>query len=328
MPRGVGTYIGVIVAASWVLGITAWQVQQRLPVEQQQWAGFILLPLLVVPWITVAILHRREASSGNAYQGLVWGPTAWYWLLYFGLLAYGALVAGALILIGGTGFDPAMTDYVQRIADMSAEQGNEIPAEAMGTLKISGWVTAVGVPLFGPWLGTVFAALPTFPLLGWLARRLLVKGRATTFLILAGLQMIVSASTALIFNPQQLDVPELPLRMGLIAVASAAGLPLMLWIFYRTRSVVLAVLAVQSYVCGYSALTPFFTDSPQWLSAPTGLAASVGSLLLGIALWVWKDPGGAELAVAGVAQDGTPLSPAMLAQAKAHQAQIEGEQRL
>jgi hypothetical protein len=59
-----------------------------------------------------------------------------------------------------------------------------------------------------------------------------------------------------------------------------------------------------------------------WLSAPQiGLAFSAGLLLLGIALWVWKDPGGQDLAVAAVAQDGTPLTPEMLRQAQEYAAQ-------
>jgi hypothetical protein len=328
MSRGVWTYIAVVVGSSWALGLTAWQVQQGLPDDKKQFAGFILIPLLFIPLITVAILHKQQASAGNPYMGLVWGPTSWYWMLYFGLLAYGALVGGLLILVGGATFDPSMDAYAAHIAEMSAAQGKEIPEAGRDMLKISGWFTAVGVPLVGPWFGTAFACIASFPQLGWLARRLLVAGRGATFLILAGLSMAVSASAALILNQQQMDVPQLPLRMGLLALSGMAGIPLVLWVFYRTRSVVLATLASQTYVCGYTALTPFLAGAPQWLGAAQGLAVSAGSLLLGIALWVWKDPGGQELAVAAVAKDGTPLSPAMLAEARAYQTQVEDTQPL
>jgi hypothetical protein len=316
MPRGVWTYIIVSLVASWGLGILAFLAQQSFPKDAKQFAGFIFLPLIAVPMLTVWILHRQQASSGNPYAGLVWGPTSWYWLLYFGLLAYAAVVVGAVIVVGGASFDPKMGGYIENAKAMMEAQGKSLPSGAEGTLVISGWATLGFAALFGPWFGAAISCLTGFPLLGWLNRRLLVKGRAYAFAVLAVFSMLVTASVGLLDNPQ-LGELGLPVRMALFALSSLAALPLNLWVFYRTRSVVLAMLAVQTYLSGQAALSPFLADTATWLtSAQIGVAVSAGLLLLGVALWVWKDPGGQELAVAAVAQDGTPLTPEMLEQAR------------
>jgi hypothetical protein len=292
-------------------------VQQALPDDKKQFGGLVYLPMAFLPLLVVWLIHRQQ-SAGNPYRGLVWGATSWYWLLYFGLLVCGALVAGLLVLTGGATFDPQMTGYIERTMEMMKAQGNPLPPSAAGQLSIGGWVTAVGVPLFGPWFGTLGACAGTFPLLGWLARRLLVRGRQYAFVVLLLLSVATGAAAGMLEN-QQLGEAGLPLRVGMMAMAGLSNLPLMLWLFYRTRSAVLPALAVQSYACGFAALTPFLSDTPMWLSAPGfGLACSGGALLLGVALWVWQDPGGMDLAVAAVANDGTPLTPEMYAAAQAY----------
>jgi hypothetical protein len=321
MPRGVVTYIAVSLIASWGFGALAWYAQESFLKDKPQMAGFLFLPLIVVPIILVWVLHRQQASGGNPYAGAVWGPTGYYWLLYFGMLAYAAAILAVLVVLGAAGFDPKMSGYIQSMKDMMAAQGKPLPPQAAGSLGIGGIVTAIVAPVFGPWLGTAVACLTGFPLLGWLTRRLLVKGRGFAFGVLAVFYTVATASAGVMANPQLHDL-SLPLRIGLYGLSALCGLPITLWLFYRTRSVVLAMLAWQTYASGQAGLMPFVTDSPMWLSAPQiGLAFSAGLLLLGIALWVWKDPGGQDLAVAAVAQDGTPLTPEMLRQAQEYAAQ-------
>jgi hypothetical protein len=95
----------------------------------------------------------------------------------------------------------------------------------------------------------------------------------------------------------------------------------MLWVFLRTRSAVLTAIAQYSYYNGLSAMVPFLSDSQNLLMPPMGLIVGVGALLFGIGLWVWKDPGGEDLAIARVAFDGTPLTP------EQHEALLEEERQ-
>ncbi len=53
-------------------------------------------------------------------------------------------------------------------------------------------------------------------------------------------------------------------------------------------------------------------ENPLW-GFPMGIVSQLVILAAGIALWVWQNPGGQDLAVAGVAYDGTLLTPEMLA---------------
>jgi hypothetical protein len=319
MPRGVAAYIATVVLASWGFGCLVLLIQHSLPENQKQMAALAFLPVAFVPLLTVWVLHRRQAAAGNPYMGLVWGPTGWYWLLFAGGLLWGGLVVLAQIALGAAGFDPQMGYYIEFSRQMAEKQaGQPMPAGQNGMFQIVGMVTAISSLVVGPWFGAAAGCMGSFPLLGWLGRRLLTRGRALTCVTLMALAAATSAVAGLIDNPQLEGVSPL-MRSLLYAAYGIASIPAMLWVFYKTRSAVLPALLTASYASAMAGATPFLSDFEPWLSNPqSGLATSAGMLLLGIALWVWQDPGGQELAVAAVAQDGTPLSPAMLAQAQAY----------
>jgi hypothetical protein len=310
-------YIVINLLASFAMGGVAYALQGQL----KQWVGLVFIPLMFVPLICAYQLHKRDGGPGP-FKGLVWGPTAWYWLLALGGLAWGALVVGAQLALGLAGFDPEMGYYVQQVVEMSAAQGNQIPDSALGTLSIGGWVTFGASLLFGPWIGAAFGSLGTFPSLGFLGRRLLVRGRVPALLLLMAYTAAGTAVAGLIDNPQLAETP-LPARIGMYVFYGLAGLPAMFWVFLRTRSAVLPALLTASYSSALAAASPFLSDYAPWISNPqAGVASAAGSLLLGLALWVWQDPGsGAELATAAVAVDGTPLTPEQYEEAQAYAAQ-------
>ena len=109
----------------------------------------------------------------------------------------------------------------------------------------------------------------------------------------------------------------LMLRMGMMALAGMSAVPALLWLFFRTRSAVLPALAQASYQALFAGAMVLMSDRVSWLAPPNGLLAALGALLVGIALWVWKDPGGMDLAVAAVGFDGTPLTPEQVKALKA-----------
>lgn len=298
-------FLGISLLASFIFGGLAFALQEQMG----QYVGFVFMPLGFVPLILAYLLHKRD-GGGGPFKGLVWGPTPWYWLLAAAGLGWGALVIGAQLALGLCGIDPEMGYYVQLQVDAAAEMGQSIPDSARGALSISGWITFGGALLFGPWLGALFGSLSSFPLLGFALRRLLVKGRIPALLILMAYSALAASIAGLIDNPNLGDA-QLPLRIALFAVYGLAGIPAMLWVFLKTRSAVLPALLTASYSSALTAATPFMSDYAQWLSSANGgLIASAGSLLLGLALWVWQDPGsGKELAAAAFGNDGTPLTP-------------------
>ena len=324
MPRGVAIYIAIVLGSSWVLGGLVWLLQNSLTGQAKGLAGLLFLFVAVIPFATVFFIHRSQAA-GNAYAGLVWGPTGWYWLLYLGGFLLAALVLGAQLAIGALHIDPTMGDYIaMNKAAALKSSGQKLPDSVNGTFVIVGWVTAWSALILGPWLGTAFGALGVFPQYGWLARRLMVRNRAFACIMLMLISAGIGVTAGLLDNPQMGDL-SLPARMALFALTALAPVPATFWVFLRTRSAVLAAMVSAAYGAGMTASFPFVSDYAVWLSSPQGgVASAAGILLLGIGLWVWQDPGGQDLTVAAVAQDGTPLTPAMLQQAQAYAVQGAG----
>lgn len=323
MPRGVITYIIVVVATSWACGAAVHVMQQALSKEMAGLAALAFLPAAVVPLITVWWLHTRQSPS-NPYRGLGWGPTGAYWLLCFIGLAAAAAVLAAQWALGLFQLDPEMGGYIALNHEMALEQSGKDPGTAAdGMFKIIGMTTAAGSLLLGPWLGALFGCLGTFPQYGWLGRRLLVQGRATAIGVLMLAGAVSSAAAGLMHNPQFKDTPLWGMLL-LYALVGAAPVPAALWALLRYRSAVLPAVLTSAYASGLTAAMPYMSDYSMWLSGPSaGLAGNAGLILLGVALWVWQDPGGADLAVAAVANDGTPLTPEQLAAAETYAARRE-----
>jgi len=126
-------------------------------------------------------------------------------------------------------------------------------------------------------------------------------------LILMGVWMLVGLTGGLIENPLMAGV-SMPIRMALGGLMSAASGPAVVWIFLRTRSAVIPALAQTSFQTMLAAATVMLSDINPTLGLPTGAIAILIALVTGVALWVWKDPGGESLAIAAVANDGTPLT--------------------
>lgn len=309
MQRGLTLFVIITVAAAWIFGVAAWLLQDSMG----QYAGFVMIPLAAIPMLAAFIAHRMSGAIGNPFGGLVWGPGGWF----FGLWILG-LIAGLLVVVLSLGtnvqsLDLEMSEFVRYTAEQSAEQGRAVPEGQRGSLKIGGWILALGAPTFGVWFLAVIICLSTFPWLGWFGRRVLVHGRQTTIFALIGMFALTGASGGLLENPQMGDA-SLILRMIVAAVLAAASVPALLWIFLKTRSAVIPAVAHASFSMGLAASMPFLAGGNPIIAPPQGLLVSAVALMVGVALWVWKDPGGEDLAVAGVAHDGSPLTPAALAQ--------------
>jgi hypothetical protein len=173
--------------------------------------------------------------------------------------------------------------------------------------KISGYVTIAAAPTFGALFGALLICLSTFPWFGWFSRRLLPGGTARTCGVLLVLFFLTGLAMGLVPNPQYGDL-SLGLVCLLLGIGSAATVPALLWVFLRTRSAVLPAMAQGSFQGGLGALIPLLSDSDPLYGPPLGLSVIVVTAAIGLALWVWKDPGGRSLAVAAVAHDGTPLT--------------------
>lgn len=276
-----------------------------------QFAGLVMLPLAIIPLAAAFIAHRLTGAIGNPFRGLLWGHGGWLIMLWgLGLVA-GLLVAAVSIGLSFQSLDLEMGDFVRFAAEQSAEQGNALPESQQGMLKIGGWITALGSPTVGVWILAAFLCLSTFPWLGWFGRRMLVYGRQPTVIALLVLFGLTSAASGLLDNPQMGDA-SLLLRLIAVAFLGASSAPALLWIFLKTRSAVLPAMAHASYSMALAATMPFLAGGNPIITPPQGLLVSAVALAIGVALWVWQDPGGAELAVAGVAHDGTPLTPEAL----------------
>jgi len=316
-------YIVITVIGSWAFGAAAYFLQDSMG----KLAGLVMLPMLVVPLIAALIAHRASGAVGNPFRGLVWGGGSWIfgvWLL--GLVA-GLLVVVVSIGLNLQGLDLDMQDYVRYVAEQQEQAGQAIPESAQGFLKISGWSTLGGMPLIGVWFMAAMFCLGTFPWLGWLGRRLLARGSAVSAVWwLAVLLFIAGVAGGTLENPMWGDTSMI-LRMVLTGLFNAALAPAIWWLFLKTKSAVVPAVAEAGYVAMLQGLFPIMTiGDSQWLTPPQGLLVPLGGLFIGIALWIWKDPGGRDLAVAGVAHDGTPLTPQMLAHLEAEERTYE-EQR-
>jgi hypothetical protein len=316
MPKGVVAYIVSLLAVTVLFSGAFWALQNAAPAQMKGLVALLFILYGPIPLIIVQVLHRREAA-GNPYRGLVWGPTSWFFLLFLGGLLAGACVLLAQLALGLVHFDPHMQAYIELSREAGTKSsGKELPASVDGTFAVVGMVTSIVALTLGPWFGAAFGSMITFPQYGWLGRRLLTRGRATAVLILMTLAVLTALSGGLIDNPQ-LGELSLPVRLGLYALTGLAAVPAAMWIFLKTRSAVLPALFGASYGAAMAAAFPFMADYASWLSNPQiGVASSGGLLLIGLALWVWQDPGGNDLAVAAVASDGTPLTPEMLARAE------------
>lgn len=322
MRVGLITFAVVVVVAAWAFSFAGYSFIDDLG----NMAGLLMLPLVAVPFVMAFIGHRMTGAIGNPFRGLVWGQGNW-WLL---VLVAGFLAAG-LTLIIGLGlklmlWDPSMGDYIQMMQDMMREQGQELPPEAVKFLPLQGWFTMGGALLLGPWIGGAMGCLQTFAILGWFGRRLLAMGRGITVGVLIVVTGLSSAAGGLMLQMQN---PDITPTMGvlILALMGIASIVVQLWLFLKTRSAVIPALAYATFSSGLAASQPFLADASPLLAPPNGLVASIVLLLLGVALWLMHDPGGDDLAVAAVAYDGTPLTPAQVARLEAEeQAFAEQEQ--
>jgi hypothetical protein len=309
-------YIVITVIGSWAFGAAAYFLQDSMG----KLAGLVMLPMLVVPLIAALIAHRSSGAVGNPFRGLVWGGGGWIfgvWLL--GLVA-GLLVVVVSIGLNLQGLDLEMRDYVQFVLEQQEAAGQTVPESAQGFLKIGGWSTLGGMPLIGVWFMAAMFCLGTFPWLGWLGRRLLARGSAAMGAWwLAVLLFLTGVAGGTLENPMWGETSML-MRMVLTGLFNAALVPAIWWLFLKTKSAVVPAIAEAGYVAMLQGLVPILTASDYpMLTPPQGLLVPLGALFIGIALWIWQDPGGRDLAVAGVAHDGTPLTPDMLAHLEAEE---------
>jgi len=300
-------FVVVVLFASWGLGILAYSFQESLG----QFAGMLFLPVLVAPFVMAYISHRISGAIGNPFKGLVWGHTSWYFLIWVVGLIAGSFVVLIALVLGAIAWDPTMSAFVQASVEQAESQGQDIPSQARGFIRVTGYIMAFGAPSLGPWFGAAVGCLGTFGWLGWFGRRLLVRGRATAIWTLLILWALSGMAGGFLENPQFGDA-SLVFRLIATGALSAALTPAVLWLFFITRSAVLPALAQASFQAGMAALVPFQKSLNDMLAPPVGLLVPIVALCLGIALWIIKDPGGKELAIAAVAYDGTPLTPAQV----------------
>jgi hypothetical protein len=162
-------------------------------------------------------------------------------------------------------------------------------------------------PTLGPWFLAAFLCLSSFPWLGYLFRRLLVNGKLPALAILMAIWLVLGSAGGLVNNPMASEL-TMPMRMLLNAAMAAAMAPAAVWLFLRTGSAVIPALGQATWQGILSSCTFVFSDTNKVLSVPLGAIGILCVLMAGIALWIWKDPGGEQLEVAAVASDGTPLT--------------------
>lgn len=323
MKRGMIVFVVAVLVVTWLLGFLVYYMGEMLSGPAKGMVGLLMLPMLVLPLIMAYIAHRVSGALGNPFRGLTWGHTSWYfaaWLL--------ALLGAALVLIASLGLslvalDLEMSAFVRMTAEAAREQGTAVPEGQQGFLKITGMVTAFAAPTLGAWFGGAIGCLSTFPWFGWFARRMLVYGRSTTLWTLAVLFGLVGLTGGVAPNPL-LEGYALPLKLLVMGLLAFATTPALLWIFLRTRSAVIPALAQAAYTTAFQGAQPILDVASPLLAPPTGVITALGALVIGIGLWVWKDPGGADLAVAAVAFDGTPLTPEELKTLEEHERELPG----
>lgn len=313
MRRGLILFFVVNITVALLLGAFAYAARDTLGPK----AGLLMLPLLVVPLIMAYVAHMASGAVGNPFRALIWGHTWWYFACWLLAVLAGLIVAVVMLGLGAAKLDLAMSEFIQKSADVAAKQaGKPLPPEAIKFMPIGGWIQVFGVPTIGAWLAGAAACLGSFPWLGWFGRRMLAYGRGTAFWVLAAAYGITACIAGVVTNPMDEGWNALPvaLRLVLVGLVGLSSVPAMFWLFLRTRSAALPALASASYQASFAAVMVLTAERVPWLAPPDGLLASIGALLIGIALWVWKDPGGKDLAIAAVAFDGTPLTPAQLMQ--------------
>jgi hypothetical protein len=212
------------------------------------------------------------------------------------------LIGLATILLGvGLGamnFDPEMGGYIAVVQKMMEEKGQPLPAEAMGMMKMSYMIVSFCLATIAVPFSAAVLCLSTLPWLGWLGRRLLAKGRPAFFLTLGLIFFFVGSINGLVPAPEFAGggLPTAQ-RMLLGALASVAFLPISAWFLLRTRSAVIPAIAAATWNGVLGLATFYGTDVNYFISAPTGLLVSGVAFFAGIALWIWKDPGGDDMAI-------------------------------
>lgn len=306
MMRGLVAFSIGTVLLIWLVGAAAYLLSDRLG----NFAALVFLPAMVIPFFLAYVGQHLSGGVGNPFRGLVWGGGGWIILIW----VLGLVAAGAAVLIGlGLGWqswDPGMSSFIEL---QIKQAGSDIPASQQGMLKIAGYVTAFTSPTIGVLIGAALGCLSTFPWYGWFLRRLLVLGRTRGVLITTALIFISGLAGGLVANPTMGDVPVIG-KILLIGTMTVCLVPASVWIFLKSKSAVLPALAQAAFSGGLQGIMPFLSGGEPWLVAPAGVIVSAVALGAGLALWIWQDPGGQDLAVAGTGFDGSPLTPEQLAQ--------------
>lgn len=322
LARGLWTFAIVNVAVVAMIAVAFVLLQEKMG----DYAGLTMLPLAIVPFIMAYVSHSLSGAVGNPFRGLVWGQTSWYFAAWLLAVLFGVLVILIMVGLGAGTLDLAMSEYIQKIAEVAEKRTSQpLPAEAMQFMSIQGWIQVATAPTVGAWMLGALGCLSSFPWLGWFGRRMLAYGRAKAIWTLIVFYAISACVAGLATNPMDDGWNALPVavRIVLAALLGLSTVPAVVWLFLRTRSAALPALASASYQSAFALAAVLTAQRSAILAPPNGLLASLGALLIGIALWLWKDPGGMELAVAGVAYDGTPLTPAQVKQLQAQSAPAE-----
>lgn len=294
----------LVVAVTWILGAVLLAAKDSLGEK----SGLLLLPLMIVPLIAAYLSHSFSGAKGNPFKGLTWGNTSWYFLAWIAGLVVAAIAVVVAIGVGFNRIDPSMSSYLEMMAAQAAKRGAPSQQGMEMGLKIVAWGTVFGAPTVLVFFGAALGCLGTFPWYGWFFRRAMVGGRANAITLVMVLSLVTGVVGGLADNPMWADTP-LWGRLLMSGVAGLAFTPAAAWVFLKTRSAVLPAMAIISFQNGLAGATPLLSIEQPLFALPSGLVGSLIALAAGIGLWVWKDPGGMDLAVAAVAHDGTPLTP-------------------
>lgn len=278
-----------------------------LPDKPSAMAGLVGLPMLIVPFIMAYVCQKLSGSPVGPFKGLSWGSGGW-WFAAWGLgLLCGIVCLVAAVGLGMQGIDPEMTDYLDMVRKSS---GQEMPEQAMGMVRITGMVTAFAGPTLGAVFGAFVGCLSTLPFFGWLGRRLLAQGRPKAIWILIALSVIsgLASGIGLVKNPAFSEL-SLAAILPIMALNGAAGVLPSFWIFLRTRSAIVAALFSATFQGVLQGAYVFSADANPLFAPPTGLIVPIITLMVGIGLWIWKDPGGMDMAMGEDSPDGQTFMP-------------------
>lgn len=300
--RAMTLYLVVVFVAIAVFSAAAYAIGDKAG----QMGGLVLAPLAAVPMLACWLANKQIPERRPLFGGLVWGGSWIFGAWLIGLLAGLASVVLAIGL-GAMAFDPSMATMLEIAKNQALENGGEFPESAVGITRMVLAITS----FTGPTIGVVFAAalgcLGTFPWLGWFGRRVLALGRGKALGSLLLLWAVAGIAGAFAPMPKGIDIGmSLPLRMAVNALMGACMALPMLWLFLRTRSAVVPAI-FQASLQGAASLAMYYgADVNFMLAPPSGLLLAAVTLCAGIALWVWKDPGGETLAI----RPGAPVAPA------------------